>query len=937
MIRIISVIIMILSFSFLSGNSCESEEEALFVRRIVEFWRDEEYQLVKSQISTFFEEYPDSSYREKLLLMLGDTYFHNNNYNEALSTYNEIHTQDLRDKTLINRLHSLYSLKDFPKLIEELSPFFHDNDSTINDSSQKQLFLFYYAEGLFRQALEDDNEQKKNATYNNVEPLYKKLLSTSYDDNARQALAEIYRFIGKHESSAQLFMELAESHPKNREELLFNAATMQTFFDKNLSYSTFSRVLEIDGDNAGKAAFNCLVLLFEIGHFQDMIQSYQNTLAKAMEENPVFVHYLIGRSYFALHEYESSLNNLQIFVEKESNPSLEKKTALLTIIADAYYLDNSDILDTTLDDFDRTFPLDPEIARALFFQGLAYKKHKKFQNAQLSFARIISDFPDFSDRESAHFERNISLFQQSLWQESHDAFTDFITIFPNSHNKHTATRYALNTSLFLLDQHQDSDADSINIHEQLAEDITRALETPDVLSSQELPEYTLTLAKTLYELKHYDRALNALRGYLKDFYAHEGLYRAHFLIALCYYEAFQDIDAFTFHAEQVLALNPDVPEKSSLQLNLFNAYLQQSQEVSEEHQKEKEELLGKAAKNLYASVISGDKSIKQENMLWLANYYYGKAKNNLDNYGQKIATNTTQIDNARKSLEVFYATIDTDNIVTTTDNKIALETEIVKITNLLGWLNKKEKQIALLEKLRIQQTKNPDFMCKLHSHVLFSLGIAYEQINDTDNAISSYNAVTSSSHISDPYITNASKLLLARLSFKTLSYDDKNKNNTNVISILNLLKDVKIHKSLPQEPLHLEAAIDYSDIQALLEPEEKHDEHLLFLLRRVKEDFTSRDDIWSKDYHARRELMPEKDIVYQSYIMLLDARIAYLRSKIALKKNLIAEAQDHEETSTMIFKALTKGKFAVSQYLVEQAENGLGAIETNKHPLAEAE
>ena len=112
---------------------------------------------------------------------------------------------------------------------------------------------------------------------------------------------------------------------------------------------------------------------------------------------------------------------------------------------------------------------------------------------------------------------------------------------------------------------------------------------------------------------------------------------------------------------------------------------------------------------------------------------------------------------------------------------------------------------------------------------------------------------------------------------------------------MKFLKDLQIRKSIASEPMHLESAIDYAMIRSSLVPSEKYDEQLRFLLLRVKEDFTSRKDLWSKDYHTARLQQPDKDLIYQAYMMLIDAHTASIESKIALKTGAWVEAEAKNE------------------------------------------
>ena len=52
-------------------ENSQAEAEALFSRRLIEFWRDKDFNLFEKQAILFFKTYPKSIYTEKLQLMLG--------------------------------------------------------------------------------------------------------------------------------------------------------------------------------------------------------------------------------------------------------------------------------------------------------------------------------------------------------------------------------------------------------------------------------------------------------------------------------------------------------------------------------------------------------------------------------------------------------------------------------------------------------------------------------------------------------------------------------------------------------------------------------------------------------------------------------------------------------------------------------------------------
>ncbi len=923
------IILCIMMFCLLpvSAFTIEVEDEALFVRRIVEFWREEEYEIVKSQIEDFFYIYPESDFADKLYLMLGDTYFIQKKYSLALETYDKIQDPVLKKKTDTNRYHALYLSEKFTYLEIALSPTTTNLDKATLTTPHQQLLAFYYAESLFRSSHTMTDVRKRKKRYRQAEHYYRRLLDSPYRASSLHSLAMIAKYCGDYEKASGYFLELSASRPLRKEECIFRAASLQAHYDPEAAYTNFSHIASLDSPYASEASFLCLQILYDMKRYDEIIDSYEHFISSLPEEKLPLLQFFTGLSYHASQQYHQALTYLLPFVEGEIQETEKAKAALLSIVSSAYFLEDYPLLNKTVTTMQKHYPDDPALAKAFFFQGLSYKDADDPSHAQQLFRSIIDTYPSSPEWESALYEYSAILFSQSLWQKSHDSFSTFVAEHPESSSLSSAKRHLLYASISLYKQQENEGAISPNLRQQLIHDLVTALDYPGVLAEKELPEFTLLLAKTTYEGKEYEKALEILRQYLKQFHGHEDLYQAHFLIALCYYEAFHDVDAFTFHAEQVLALKPDVPDKSNIEINLFNAYLQQSQEVSEGE--EKDRLLQRAAEHLFNATIVGNVTIKEENALWLANYYYQKARESTHfSYEDIFTTDGTISTFATMSLNVFLTIIDPYTIDLTEEN-ITLEAEVLKVVALFAKQGNNDGIIRIATNMRHHYNDLHDLPWKHRGRALLYFGATHQHLGHNTEATEIYQEIIASHRFLSQYAVSTAKLLFARLEFKRLPGAHWEKTDNNVIRILSLLKEVKIRRSLSNEPIHLEAAIDYSDIQALLEPQDSRNAHLLSLLSKVKEDFTAQDDIISKDYHAMRELMPEKDLVYQAYIMLLDARISLLRGKIAQERDNKNHAVHAFETAEMIFKSLIKGRFAVSQYLIDQATIGLNDVRSS--------
>ena len=165
------------------------------------------------------------------------------------------------------------------------------------------------------------------------------------------------------------------------------------------------------------------------------------------------------------------------------------------------------------------------------------------------------------------------------------------------------------------------------------------------------------------------------------------------------------------------------------------------------------------------------------------------------------------------------------------------------------------------------------------------------------------------------------------MSYEIIPVQSRRLEDEKMIEILTVLKELQIRRTLIHEPIHLEAAIDYCALRSSLEPPDKQDECQLRLLKRAKEEFSTNEGLWSKDYHSNRALHPEKDYIYQAYMTLINAHIARLEANAAKKENRIEEHRIRSEDAIASYRLLLHGEFATFKYLSEQAESGLAKLE----------
>jgi len=395
------------------------------------------------------------------------------------------------------------------------------------------------------------------------------------------------------------------------------------------------------------------------------------------------------------------------------------------------------------------------------------------------------------------------------------------------------------------------------LYTPLAEDLERAF-AAHVFERAELAEKEELLAKTYLKLDRVHAALGIL---------HEMEEADPLLFTLCYIKEGSSSEKVTRFGEKALEKYPD---RDRLHLHLFNAYLKLAKADRDEELPNKE-LTMRAAKHLNAVIDFYPVSL--ENRLWLA-HYFAKEQN-------------------ERAIDLLESLLQTETNWKRFDEEGLMLARLYQKKDQL-----KKAQPLLMRVIALEQKTKPE--------AELILAEVYQELGEREKAEAIFAKLEEASELK---IACAARLQLARLRFA----QEPEKS-------LKRLHDLKVRKTLANEPIHLEAALDHADLQALLLPEKERLKSVLNALLAMKEEFTSDRDICSKDYHACRQLMPEKEQIYQAYMRYLDARIYLLQSRVARDPR---ERKAKENAARALFSTLRQGNYAVSKYLVEHATAGI--------------
>lgn len=890
MLRVLLLLMLCFQAPVLSEKQALNEKEALFIRRIVDFWRDGEWQLARMQIFEFFKDYPDSHYFENFQAMLGDIYFSEKNYSKAIEAYSVIKRPDLQKATRFHYADALYRREDYSRLIALLAPVLDQEHPKIN------FLLFYYAESLLHLSLDPFDKEGLNTAKQAYENL-------SYDFSQKNIrLAELCRLLQQYREAAYYYEKVWQKDPQDA--VLLDLALMQGQFDKMKARANYEILLQKEGPVASKAAKQLLQLLFSQEDFSSI--SYMRERFELLLQEQEDFHFLMGYSLFAQKRYREAIKDLKKYLGL--NLKAERKRAYLSVLASFYALKESTELKKELDHFLAEFPKDVLGAKALFFYALDRKRTGDDAKMQEVLSRIEKDYPDFSEKDALAFEQAALWYRQDKIEQSFDAFENFLQVHQSSSYQQAARHYLVNSSLQLVEslEKKVSQIELTRVFHKAQE----SLEIEGLFKREELIDYRFKMAQLLLKIKEYSKALEVLKRSIEESEDPKDLYRAHLMMAMCYRESTQQYSQILFHLKQALSLEKG--PKVNLHLNLFSVYA----EMSKLEKQSAKQYAEKAASHLYLATEDDFSKVSVENHLWLANYYFERIHQHMKKNWKNRLENSGLMSEAERSRRLFEQAIAVrkKQEALFSENNLEMEVELFRLSQLLHWMHEDKKQEMYLLSLYQMQGKEPNWAWNLRARTMFCLAELYEKKGQAEHAKKLYRKITEGKTLVDSALRFQANVRYARLVHASMSPRDTG----DLKDINRRLREVSLRKNIATEPIHLEAALDYAHFAA-----KGSEKKLLEHLQEMKKEFTMTADIVSKDYHEGRQIFQDKDQIYQAYMLYVDAMITKLQASLAKKKGTLHEARVKEEAAQGLLKTLLKDKFAVSFYLVQKAREGL--------------
>lgn len=785
-------------------QNLQEDAEAMFLRRIVEFWESGQYSVAKEEIGKYLEEHPGTHLTNDLLVFLGDVYLKEGKFEEAIVTYKKIKDNSVKLSVYLNYLQCLLELKKYQNLISECSFYLHNYSSFLAETTQQVKVYLGYA--YYESAMNAQGDAAQ-AFARMAKPYFEDLLKTNFCEESLQILTSLHQILQDYRSAGNLYLSLSEKYPERKEEFLFEAANCALEFDRDLALQTFSTICRTGKAKVHEAADQRMRLLYEMKKYSDLILLADALADLCSKENLPFFHFLLGSSYFELKDYKHAALEMKKYIDREEVKDEKMRDALALIMSAAHQMKDRELFEESFASFEKNFPKDEELPKALLAKALLNKKDSRPVEAEKDFSQLVPIFSTLEDSETFLYEYADLLLQMKEASKSKEYFSKLLQITKNEAQKREALRGLIHASVVVAFEEKDTEK-AIALKKDLVVSLQTMLSEKEALSDQERDEYLYLLGQCQFECKEFASALEVLEPLTEKSKNCPHLAQVHLFLAQCADRINKDKKSYCRHVETALALKDPSLKESSLHLLLFNGYFELGQE--------NQEMLSMAAEHLFLAQLDETIRIQEDNQLWLAQYYYQRSDRfmQISQWRAKEEEKLRMQEERRRAISLIEKNVTLPPKETITPQE---EEALFKLANLFQWDQNREKSLELFTLLQDQYKKDPTTCWNRKEPALLSLSKSLREKGDQGKAMDLLDEVISLKR--DPFAVMKASFEKCLLRISLLTEEEKSLSSPQVVSIIAELKQIKLQRKLAYEPLHFEAALALVELESSLEKE----------------------------------------------------------------------------------------------------------------------
>lgn len=922
---------MLFSSGFILAEAVKvSADEMLLIEQIAQAWMDENYEEAQGLIENFLTSYADSEAGDRLNAMLGDLRFSSEQYYEAAIAYKAIRSVHFQNKVLINHLQALYNIDRFSELDKLALGYLEGR--TAQSSNKNPEFIpdevdsvrFIYAMSLYQEMKTSPADALQMQFAEKAKQQFFAVMLTKYRNESLDCFAEVLLKLDDHQHAVGAFSMLAKLHPAQQEEYLLSAAHSASHFNKNLAIGIYKEVLQAGGKKKATAAFNVMLLAYETKDYQTLLSMAGLLQESLCASDQHLLSFYEGMAQFHLENFSLALPHLQDYLKKADNQTMSY-LARMALISSLIQTKDIVTLANAVDEFERLYQDDAKLELVYVKAAQMEKNAGHFAAATKHYQKLLSKFPNTSydleamlniaamQSEDNLHEASLALYHEVLRRE-----------LPSVEIQQIALQGTINAYERKLEQ--SSDPADLQAYIDFLE---QKVLTSNVLTPKQKKNARFRSVSLSFAMKDWQSVIAKAHVFISTYANAQESAMMHKYICLSMdqlgnLEEMKDFNAPNFEEFQrelfayvdsaTNALEKIENEKVYWHIKLFNAHLSSHYLLPEA---KKKQALDYAAYHLYQAIQQGATEFSEANLCWLAHYLYDKAIHN------KTEENTL------RALEIFCVLFDIDNCSESIGSSYLqpdLEPYLLQFADLLRQTNTIETSLALYNQLRTAQEQLP-LAWQYKEATLFEFALTLELSGQLEFAALMYDEVIQKIPSEGSRLRNEALLQKSRLTAKMLKDQGLEKDSKELSAVLETLKSIQMHKLAKNEPIHLEAALDFIELQiSLAEPASKTYQ-ALHLLQTVKTDFTESSDIISKHYQQGLQDNPEALAVHTAYLGYIEAEIARLQYEMALHSEMKDAVEPVRSQAVCQLESL-QDRPTLTPYLQEKIHSSLTALKT---------